>query len=212
MLLKSNQKFTRFMLEEASTVFDGDWRERLREALSAHVFMDNPSNPYVCGFVDGWDVSSIDFEDLNRWWYSPYVLIGFRVDRRSVPKTYLDQKVDERCRLWAESRGIEKVPRSIRKEFQDEISLDLLRASIPKTRHLQIVIDSSTGLSWLFGQASDVDLDHVRKLVFKILGRRLLPWGYRWWSPDAKEHPTIGSGRYDEAVKHLPFSVFQERS
>jgi|GEM_PF-4254856 len=178
MLLRSNQKVTRYVLLNAASAFGREgWRDDLRKNLEEMRFRDEGRVEVErSGFVDPWHLSTVTFSDHGRWLFEPYLVIGFRIDKRNLPKNLFDAELQKRVAAWCAEREVERAPNAVRAEFKDMLKDEWLRRVLPKVKHLQLTVDTRTGDAHLFGNVSECDSDQVRKAVFRLIGCRLMPW------------------------------------
>jgi DNA recombination-dependent growth factor C len=186
MLLKKNQSVVRFRLDSTSFFSQSGWREDLRTRLEENHFADDgPIEIFRSGFVDPWHLSTVTFEDHNRWMFDPNLVIGFRIDRRAIPKNLFDATLQGRVAAWCAERDIERCPSAVKAEIKENLKKEWLRRVLPRVKHLQLSIDIRTGDAHLFGGVSESDSDQLRKQVFRLLGIKLVPWNQaRWFSED----------------------------
>lgn len=181
MLLKRNQTYSRFWLEDPKVFEAPGWRDLLRAQLEERAFVERPSSTDAVrtGFVDPWHLSTVTFEDHTRWIFEPHVVVGFRIDKKSVPSNLFNAELQRKISAWCAERGVERCPSAVRSEIREDLKEQWMARAIPKVKHLQIGVDTGTGTVRIFGTLSDVDSDLVRKAFFRAFGTRLYPFGFR---------------------------------
>lgn len=181
MLLKRNQSYSRFWVEDPKIFSVEGWRVRLREELEGHAFLEAPASTEAIrtGFVDPWHLSTVTFDDHSRWLFEPYVVVGFRIDRKSVPSNLFKAELQRKIELWCAEREIERCPSSVRTEIKETLKEEWMSRAIPKVKHLQICVNTGTGTVRIFGNLSEIDSDLVRKVFYRAFGARLYPFGFQ---------------------------------
>lgn len=189
MLLKHNQSVVHLHLVGADTVFSGEgWRDLLREKLDDHHFRDDGRpEPVRMGFVDPWHLGTVSFDDMTRWLFDPYLVVGFRIDRRQIPRNLFNATLQSKVAEWCAERGIERCPAAVRAELKEMLESEWMKRVLPRVKHLQLSIHTSSGDAHLFGPVSESDLDQVRRSAFRLFGARLsIHEMVRWGSLDGK--------------------------
>lgn len=189
MLLKNSQSVVRFQLDNTGFFERPGWREDLRARLEDHHFADDgPVEIFRSGFVDPWHLSTVTFEDRDRWLFGEDLVIGFRIDRRAIPKNLFDATLQGRMVKWCAEKGVERCPSSVKAELKEGLKNEWLRRVLPRVKHLQLSINTRTGDSHLFGGVSESDSDQLRRQVFKLLDIKLVPWNQaRWFSEESPD-------------------------
>ena len=155
----------------------GDFRDRYRESLVGHAFRAAASRTYaeeVVGWVEIGNLLDTRFEDLDHWMMDSYVVLGLRVNKKSVPGTLLRAHVAKAAREWCEAEGRTRCPAKVKAELREKLEDDLLARSLPKVSVYELVWNLDEG--WLaFHNTSDRVNDRMRTLFFRTFGHRLLP-------------------------------------
>lgn len=177
MLLKANQAVSRFRLVDLSFFSSAGWREVLASSLEERHFSDEgPVKVERSGFVDPWHLSTVTFEDSSRWRFDPYLVIGYRIDRRTVPANLFNSVLQSKISKWCAEHQAERVPAAVRSEMKEALKEEWIRRALPKVKHLQISIDTSSGDVYLFGSCSESDSDRIRRSLFEIFSSKTTPW------------------------------------
>lgn len=154
-----------------------DFRDRYREALTAHAFRAAASRTYaeeVAGWVEIGNLLDTRFEDTDHWMMDSYVVLGLRVDKKAVPGQLLRAHVAKAAREWCEAQARTRCPAKVKAELRERIEDDLLARSLPKVSVYELVWNLDEG--WLaFHNTSERVNDRMRTLFFRTFGHRLLP-------------------------------------
>ena len=141
---------------------------KLRNGLIANAFrgFGGGSEREVHGFVPLLR-DEASFEDLadDEAWLSEdetIACVGLRTDARKVPPDLLKRELNKRVKAWCEERGVEKAPKSIKKEIRELLEDELLRKALPKTKVHQIWIDLANNRVYV-DTVIEGKLDLVRK-------------------------------------------------
>lgn len=177
MLLKASQSVSRFRLADLSFFSFPGWRETLSSRLEERHFSDEgPVKVERSGFVDPWHLSTVTFEDSSRWRFDPYLVIGYRIDRRTVPANLFNSVLQSKIAKWCAEHSVERAPASVRAEMKESLKEEWIRRALPKVKHLQLSISTSSGDVYLFGSCSESDSDRIRRSLFEIFGSKTTPW------------------------------------
>lgn len=87
------------------------------------------------------------------------LILAFKIQTKSVPASAIKQRVSDLAKKFEEHCG-DKPGRKILKEFKEAAQLDLLPAAFPKTKVVQVWIDSAAGIM-LIDSTSDSATDDV---------------------------------------------------
>ncbi|MFT6144266.1 MAG: recombination associated protein RdgC [Myxococcota bacterium] len=163
------------------------FRDRFREGLQENAFKE-PLTDAGKEETEGWVLTQNfldhDFTDFTRWLFEPsYVLFALRVDKKSLPGRLVKAMLQKRCEAWAEERGVQRCPASVRTDLLDDLEYELLKKILPRA--------AVTEACWHLDQqflllhaSSDSVVDRFRKRFFNSFGMRLVPWSPLDWLGD----------------------------
>ncbi len=175
MLLKRTQSYTRLVLAGTGVFSRPAWRDELREQLTARAFkeVDASTDPIREGFVDPWHLSTVTFEDSTRLFFEPHIVLGYRVDRRSVPANLYNAELQRRIAAWCAEHEVERCPNAVRQQLKDDLKQEWMLRALPKVKHLQISIDMTNGVVRMFGSSAEADVDLIRRALSRVLGEKV---------------------------------------
>lgn len=158
-------------------VVDGDptasplWRDQLRERLRAMAASEPPPHSKVekVGWCIFNDRLATDFSDFNRWLFEDHIVLGLRITKRKLPAAELKAEHARRCRDWCEERGVERVPRSVKKELKENLEEEWLAQTIPTSKVHEVVWNFREGVLH-FDSLSGGACDTLRKVFFRTFG------------------------------------------
>lgn len=159
------------------------FREAYRDQLQAYAFQEPPvpQKEEVVGWTHIHDMMNSDFSDFNKWYIDRWILFALRIDKRTLPGAKVKAELNHRCQAWAQERGIERCPSSVRAELKEELESEWIPRQIPKTTMHEVVWDVHNGLLYLSSH-SDSAADEFRKRFFRTFGEVANVWSPIEWS------------------------------
>lgn len=156
----------------------GGWRETYRDRLNAMAFRE-PTKKSGKEEIEGWvqvhNLLDTSFDDINRWLYDPFVVVGLRVDKKTLPAKLFRATVEKKCEAWAAEREVERVPAAVKREIKEALEAEWLERALPRVQVTEICWHVTEG--WvLVGGLSDRVTDRVRKRFHRTFGLELHPW------------------------------------
>lgn len=151
-------------------------RFALRENDRARTKDDN------CGWVSITDPADTDLH-LNKFLFSQYLVLTFRVDRKRVPARYLTIQLDKKVREVMALEKLQRVGPNRKKELKAALEEELLGRALPVVATFDMAWDIETMELWLF-TTSDAICDLFRGLFKDTFGlelERIRP--SHWLSP-----------------------------
>lgn len=177
-LFKGSATLTRYTV---STKLPANFNAFLDERVRAMAFrpIDDTTEELAVGWVAAHDFLDTGFA-YNAYLIEPYVMLGFRVDRRRVPAALLKKYQRMAEQKAQELRGPEaaSLSRSQREELKEKVRLELLQRIPPTTQAIDVCWDTVRGKLWLgtaSGGVRDLFEDYFRRSFEREL-RLSIPW------------------------------------
>jgi len=181
-----------------------DARERFGRTLARHAF--KPINPdkgeiLSIGWVDPHNIlsGSVKWDQISS---GPYVFLGLRTDKKSVPGSLLRAHVREALRQVAREKKTHRLSRTERDAIRERITADLIRQTSPSTSIHEAVWNTATG-EVLFSTSARAANDAFMEL-FQTTFDLLLLGNH----PIARAQETAASLGRPEGLRRLPPSFW----
>lgn len=147
---------------------------------AAQALQDNafPFDWTGAGMKTGWvsldNLLDANFEGSRSWVVGSYYVFSLRVDNRSVPAPLLRAHVDKAVEAWRKEHDRSRVPREIKREIKEQVTLDLLKGTNPRTRTFDVCWDLTSSVV-CFSGLTDTLVDQFRMLFQRTFGCTLEP-------------------------------------
>ncbi len=114
--------------------------------------IDDTVEEYDSGWVrpDDWLDSDLAYANCVQ---EPYVLLGFRADRRRVKGPVLKKELRKALDKWREEHPEEPLNKTRRGEIKERVRLGLLRRLPPEPSLVELIWNTSTNEVWVGSQA-----------------------------------------------------------
>jgi len=184
-ILSGSATYRRFTLESPPSFGEG-WRDTYRDRLQA--MSAKEPRPGSKEATAGWcifdDRAGTDFDDMNRWLIGvDHIVLGMRVKSRKLPAAELKAELAKRMKAWCDERGVERCPRSVKKELKETLENEWLAQTIPTSTVTELVWDYHNNIAY-FASLSDNAGDTVRRLFHRTFGLVLRPESPLDWVSD----------------------------
>lgn len=151
------------------------WREAYRDRLNGAAFREPPT-PQGKEELEGWvqvhNLLDTSFDDLNRWLYDPFAVFALRIDKKTLPAKLFRAQLEKDVEAWAEERGVDRVPASVKGELKDKLEDAWLARTLPRVALTEVVWHVTEG--WvLVGSLSEKACERVRIRFHRTFGLEL---------------------------------------
>lgn len=124
-----------------------DARERYNRALQRHAFRPidaEKGETQSAGWVDPRNIlaSPLTWDRLS---VGPYVFLGLRVDKKSVPGPLLKARLRQALREVAKEKKTTRISRTEKKAIEEQVTADLLRQASPSVAIYEASWNTATG-------------------------------------------------------------------
>lgn len=124
-----------------------DARERFNRTLQRWAFKPinaEKGESQSAGWVDPRNIlaTPLNWDHLT---VGPYVFLGLRIDKKSVPSALLKAKVRQALRDIAKEKKIQRISRTEKKAIEERISGELLKQASPSVAIYEAVWNTATG-------------------------------------------------------------------
>ena len=172
-----------------------DFRNIFQQGLQRHAFRESSDvtlRRESQGWVEIQNLLDMGFEDLNRWLFDRYLVVGLRVDKRTIPTKLFKAHLEKREIAWCLEHNRERCPVPVRAELKDLLEAELLSRSLPRIQVFEFCWNTTDG--WLiFHSLSESANERFRKLFFQTFGLK----------PVAEEPLDLLAGHPPEVAKAL---------
>lgn len=176
-----------------------DARERFNRSLRRYAF--HPINPekgesQSAGWVDPRNIltTPLNWDHLT---VGPYVFLGLRVDKKSVPSALLKAGVRQALRELAKEKKTQRISRTEKKAIEERIGGELLREASPSVAIYEAVWNTATGE--VFFGATSKSLNEAFMEIFALTFElELIPN-----HPLARANDLAAAGGHPEGVSAL---------
>jgi hypothetical protein len=147
---------------------------------AARALQDNafPFDWTGAGMKTGWvsvdNLLDANFESGRDWAVGSLYVFSMRVDNRAVPPALLRAHVEKAAEAWRKEHDRTRIPREIKREIKEQVTLDLLQNATPRTRIYDVCWDLTTSIV-NFSGLSDALVDQFRMLFQRTFGCTLEP-------------------------------------
>lgn len=154
-----------------------DARERYARNIARYSFKPinaDKGEKDAFGWVDPRNIlaDSLNWDQLA---IGPYLFLGFRVDRKSVPPALLKAHIRETIRQTMREKKKASLSRSEKKIIQDKVTADLLRISSPSVAIHEAVWNTATS-DVFFGSSSRSLNESFMELFLSTFDIELFPY------------------------------------
>jgi hypothetical protein len=145
------------------------------DALEANAF---PFDWKGAGIKAGWvtvdNLLDAQFVGPRDWVVGNYYIFTLRLDTRQVSPVLLKAHLDKACGAWRIEHGRTHVPREIKREMKENLSLELVQQVNPRTRTYDVCWDLTSDIV-SFSGLSDTIVDQFRMLFQRTFSCSLEP-------------------------------------
>ena len=145
------------------------------DALEANAF---PADWKGAGTKAGWvsvdNLLDAQFVGSRDWIIGSYDVFTMRSDSRQVSPVLLKAHVDKACEAWLKEHDRTRIPREVKREIKENLTLDMVQKATPRTRTYDVCWDTGSGIV-SFSGLSDILVDQFRMLFQGTFGCTLEP-------------------------------------
>lgn len=205
-LLTGGLSFRRFRIY---TPLPEGFRELFLENVQRLAFQENlqhRSKEPVFGWTSIFNPDDILF-DLNKLLFDRYLVLGLRMDKKSVNGKLFQILLERRFQEVMAERGLERLGKKHKEEIKVALEEELLGQTLPSVNTYDLVWDIHSGEVLVFA-TSDATLELFQGLFNDTFGARLYPerlvdWlvpTYTWDDLEARTDSFISGGAADKGV------------
>ncbi len=169
-----------------------DARERFKRSLHRHAFKPidaEKGETQSIGWADPRNIlsPSLSWDHLT---VGPYLFLGLRVDRKTIPSMLLKARVREALRELAKEKKVQRISRTEKKAVEERIAGELLRQASPSVAVCEAVWNTASGEVFFAASSRGVNEAFV-ELFAQTFDIELLP-----------NHPLARATEIASAVGH----------